>query len=384
MIATPAAPEHCVEEFPAGQGKKSSDYCTPGNRPVTSAGSLLEPVLTVSRFFDALFAGAHGPNHLIAICDEQSGCERCFTTPFEAAVFAVAAGADGGVHAGAGLRQSGPPTGIGGKASVSDITFLRMVLNTRNYVAGQEMSWFWRLYEAVQFLKTCPLAPSMVVRSEHEVYAYWLFDKPWRLRTSSHRAAASEFLHRWESTTRSYAKERGWQVNPVWDLTDLIRIPGTSSRSTNSPEEVQILSPGKAGVPVRYSREYIQRRFLDASLSPLRTFEPPLQLPQATRDRLVLAHQASDRGLFATLWNGQWSGEYLSADSAACGLCRMLAFWLGPNPPLVAAAFRASGLYHPKWDSRIGTTDETRGEGMIREAIARQKESYGVPQGGAR
>jgi primase-polymerase (primpol)-like protein len=52
---------------------------------------------------------------------------------------------------------------------------------------------------------------------------------------------------------------------------------------------------------------------------------------------------------FAKLWRGEIDG-YASRSEADLALVDLLAFWLGPDPERIDAAFRASGLFRPKWE----------------------------------
>ena len=379
-----------IEKRPADQDKPYTfDYSRTGqcpSRPVPSSGS----VSAARWFLEQLFDGAVSPKRLIVIVDKTTGKVRLFRTTWDAASYAMAAGENSDIYVGATLRQSGFPNGVENSANVTAITCLRLEVDMKNNMAASKGSCAERLGDAMQFLNGCPLAPSIITNSGNGVQAYWLLDRPWALQSVSPRAGAREFFQRWESTTQRYALHRGWQINPVWDLAGLVRVPGTVSRNTDSKEQVRIFWPVKADAPARYSRDDIQRRFVEGTVpSPQVSVAPP-GLPRPIYGRLKSACNSVNGVIFERLWNGNWSGGrdggYPSWESAALGFGMMLAYRFGPNLPLIDNAFRASGLYCQKWDSpNYHGTDETCGECLIRVAIARQKEFYRMPNpGGSR
>jgi hypothetical protein len=90
-------------------------------------------------------------------------------------------------------------------------------------------------------------------------------------------------------------------------------------------------------------------------------------------DIIGQAMRAANGLKFQRLFSGDWSG-YASLSEARLALCRMLAFWCGPQPSLIDAYFRQSGLMCPKWDSRRGAT--TYRQGRIAKALRDQTEFY--------
>lgn len=75
---------------------------------------------------------------------------------------------------------------------------------------------------------------------------------------------------------------------------------------------------------------------------------------------LERAGKAKNGSLFMRLWQGDTS-EYEHDDSRAdAALCRLLAFWTGPDREWIDALFRESGLYRDKWE-RADYRDRTIG-----------------------
>ena len=390
MTETTMAAGRPLEERPANQKPRYDfNYSTSGQCPSTP-GASSGSVSAARWFLEQLFDGAVSPKRLIVILDKTTGKVRLFRTTWDAASYAMAAGENSDIYVGATLRQSGLPNGVENSANVTAITCLRLEVDMKNNMAAQKGSCAERLGDAMQFLKGCPVAPSIITSSGQGLQTYWLFNTLWPLRSVGFRAGAREVLHRWDATTHRYARQRGWQINSVWNLGGLIRIPGTMSRNINAKEQVRIIWPVKADAPARYCGDDIQRRVAHGTVPCPQVSVAPPGVPAAIRGQFGLWSDQFHGDMFPRLWNGQWSGGwdggYPSWESAALGLGMMLAYRFGPKPPRIDAAFRASGLYRQKWDSaNCDGTGETYGECMIRVAIARQKEFFRMPKtGGSR
>jgi len=75
------------------------------------------------------------------------------------------------------------------------------------------------------------------------------------------------------------------------------------------------------------------------------------------------------------LYNGDHS-DYPSPSEADLSLCSHLAFWFGNDAAMIDTAFRASGLYRPKWDKKHHGDGSTYGQWTIRKAIEGDQETY--------
>ena len=75
------------------------------------------------------------------------------------------------------------------------------------------------------------------------------------------------------------------------------------------------------------------------------------------------------------LYNGDHS-DYPSPSEADLSLCSHLAFWFGNDAAMIDTAFRASGLYRPKWDKKHHANGSTYGQWTIRKAIEGNQETY--------
>lgn len=75
------------------------------------------------------------------------------------------------------------------------------------------------------------------------------------------------------------------------------------------------------------------------------------------------------------LYSGDYSA-YPSQSEADLALCSHFAFWLNNDDGLIDVAFRASGLFRPKWDNKHHADGSTYGQWTIRQATAGNRETY--------
>ena len=114
-------------------------------------------------------------------------------------------------------------------------------------------------------IKEFPIAPTIVVRTGGGYHAYWLLDEP--IEASD----ASTLLARWGATWAAWAKSHGHDVDNVFDLPRVLRVPGTLNlKDESAPAEVRV-------VLVELSRRYGFSEIVDA------TIDPPPQPKHAPR-----------------------------------------------------------------------------------------------------
>ena len=75
------------------------------------------------------------------------------------------------------------------------------------------------------------------------------------------------------------------------------------------------------------------------------------------------------------LYEGNHS-DYPSQSEADLALCAHLAFWFSNDASAIDQAFRASGLFRPKWNEKHFANGQTYGQSVIEKAIQSTKETY--------
>jgi len=93
-------------------------------------------------------------------------------------------------------------------------------------------------------------------------------------------------------------------------------------------------------------------------------------------DALLQRMFASKNGAaIRRLWDGDISAYGGDESAADIALCNHLAFWTAKDPARMDRLFRRSGLFRDKWN-RNARSGETYGQGTIREAIEKTRETY--------
>jgi hypothetical protein len=214
-----------------------------------------------------------------------------------------------------------------------------------------------------------PMPTAVVESSPGREHYYWRLTRP----------VAPEVG---ESLNRRLALEMGGDRSG-WDLTQLLRSPGTRNRKYPDSPLVTLreLHPDAAHDPDE----------LDRMLPPIPENKPrqtwPAYLPGgADLDDTELIRRgaaAANGAKFVRLWSGDTdgygSGGNEGHSEADLALCSMLAFWTGPDEDRIDALFRRSGLMRPKWDERHYGDGRTYGRGTIGKALKGRTEFFEPP-----
>lgn len=85
---------------------------------------------------------------------------------------------------------------------------------------------------ARDLLDSMPLAPTIIVHSGHGLQAWWLFDEPWIFKNDTERQQAQQLMKNVNDALKALAAEQGWDVDAVWDLARVMRVPETWNHKT--------------------------------------------------------------------------------------------------------------------------------------------------------
>jgi len=81
--------------------------------------------------------------------------------------------------------------------------------------------------DALRFLREMPLPPSVVTYTGHGYHGWWLFKEPWTIKTLEEQREAKWVSQQWTEILRSKVAAEGWTVDSVFDLSRVMRVPGT-------------------------------------------------------------------------------------------------------------------------------------------------------------
>jgi len=96
--------------------------------------------------------------------------------------------------------------------------------------------------EALAFLDSLPLKPSIVVNSGNGLHVYWLLDKPLGIATKAHRDNIAHALKGWQQYINAAAKEKGWKLDNTSDLSRVLRLPGGINHKLDNNARAEVIS----------------------------------------------------------------------------------------------------------------------------------------------
>jgi hypothetical protein len=92
--------------------------------------------------------------------------------------------------------------------------------------------------EALDFLRTLPAPPSLIIHSGGGLYGWWLFREPFLIATEQDREAIATLSKRFTATLVQAGNLRGWTLDAVHDLARVLRPPGTINWKYGTPVEL--------------------------------------------------------------------------------------------------------------------------------------------------
>ena len=80
--------------------------------------------------------------------------------------------------------------------------------------------------DALTLLQELPQAPTVAINTGHGIQAFWMFKTPWTFGSWEDQQEAAAMEHWWIQLLKQKAAEKEWTVDPVFDLTRPMRLPG--------------------------------------------------------------------------------------------------------------------------------------------------------------
>lgn len=148
--------------------------------------------------------------------------------------------------------------------------------------------------EALDFLASLPLKPTLIVFTGGGLQPYWLFPEPMRLSTEADWNRAKNLSERWQRFVLAIGRERGWKLDNTSDLPRVLRLPGTYNRKTDQP--VLVTVPAEhVNLTARYD------------LSAVEAVLPPVETPQAETDHAEAHDDVADADIKLILPKCAWA-----------------------------------------------------------------------------
>lgn len=135
--------------------------------------------------------------------------------------------------------------------------------------------------EALDFLTSLPLKPTLIVFTGGGLQPYWLFPEPLRLSMEAEWTRVKNLSERWQRFIIAMGRERGWKLDNTSDLPRVLRLPGSHNRKTDQP--VLVTVPAEhVDLAARYD------------LAAVEAVLPPVETPQAEPDHAYAHDDVAD------------------------------------------------------------------------------------------
>lgn len=119
--------------------------------------------------------------------------------------------------------------------------------------------------EALVFVTALPLPPSLITCSGGGVQAYWTFREPLTIDTEGERDELRSASVAWGRAVNTWARPHGWTFDSVFDLSRILRVPGTLNHKEDTPRAASTLHEGDE----RYNLTELLEVIPEAAWAPL-------------------------------------------------------------------------------------------------------------------
>ena len=180
----------------------------------------------IRHFFDILFE-AKDPAHLILCWRLRDHVSSRFTEPGRAASF-VSDFAEQDMYVGVGL--SAQDLGPRQRATEDQVAALIGYCVDVDFQTSTDKPNGKKRPpqdKALELIKTMPLLPTLIVYTGHGYHGWWLFREPYTIDSPEERVRIKSLSTSWGQILQRNAKSHGWDVDSVFDLARVMRIPGT-------------------------------------------------------------------------------------------------------------------------------------------------------------
>lgn len=91
--------------------------------------------------------------------------------------------------------------------------------------------------DAIKLLDELPMPASIIIHSGNGLHAWWLFESPLIFTNDAQREAGKQLEQNWMDTIRAYAQRFGWDIDSTYDVSRVLRVPGTINAKPNATEK---------------------------------------------------------------------------------------------------------------------------------------------------
>ena len=123
--------------------------------------------------------------------------------------------------------------------------------------------------EARAVMAQLPYEPTLIVDSGHGLQYWWLLEKPWVFEDEAEWNEARRMVQWWHQMTLKLFDARGWTIDSVYDLSRILRIPGTfNNKVPDDPKEVVAIRTDGPRHSVEDFRKLVPEEFVATAPAP--------------------------------------------------------------------------------------------------------------------
>ena len=110
--------------------------------------------------------------------------------------------------------------------------------------------------EAIDFVNSLKLKPSIIVRSGNGVHAIWLLDEPFVIHNEEERQYIRDISAGFGIYVIQEGIKKGWKLDNVQDIPRMLRAPGSLNFKSNPPKQCEVYSVEEIRYPLSAFEEF--------------------------------------------------------------------------------------------------------------------------------
>ncbi|MCR5088085.1 MAG: DUF927 domain-containing protein [Oscillospiraceae bacterium] len=110
--------------------------------------------------------------------------------------------------------------------------------------------------EVCDFLASLPIQPTYIIESGNGIHALWLLKEPYVITDHDSLLRIISISSGFGAYLMQEGKKRGWKLDPVQDITRMLRAPGTLNFKSDPPRECKTASFTDVRYPLSAFQEY--------------------------------------------------------------------------------------------------------------------------------
>ena len=120
--------------------------------------------------------------------------------------------------------------------------------------------------EAIDFVNSLKLKPSIIVRSGNGVHAIWLLDEPFTIHNEDEREQIRKLSAGFGMYVIAEGRKNGWKLDNVQDIPRMLRAPGSLNFKSDPPKQCEVYSVEEIRYPLNAFEEFKRNTELLSSM----------------------------------------------------------------------------------------------------------------------